>query len=166
MAHNNSIRNAVRVSYVIDQLSLAASAAKHGIGYSTAWYWKKVAKKWDDDWDIARAAQMITDGGIEDVVRQTLGVVVRQVQATVRAIQENPDMPPQVKVSMLASLANAYNKLISASKRLMPVTDKLEVATDVVKRLTEFIRIQHPKHASALLEVLEPFCDELAKAYG
>jgi len=109
---------------------------------------------------------MIAGGGIEDVVRQTLGIVVQQVQATVQAIQDAENMAPGDKVQMLASLADAYNKLMAASRRLMPETDKLAVATDVVKRLAEFTRIKHPRHAAALIEVLEPFADELAKAYG
>ena len=166
MAYDGATRRAVRASYVFDQLSLDASATKHGLPVSTLSRWKRAGKKLGDDWDKARAAQMIAGGSIEDVVRQTLGVVVQQVQATVQAIQENPDMSPQVKVDMLASLANAYNKLITASKRMMPETDKLAVATDVVKRLAEFTRTRHPEHAPALLEVLEPFGDELAKSYG
>jgi len=166
MAHGDPTRCAVRASYVVDQLSLSAAAARNGIPITTVRNWKRADKKLGDDWDRARVAQMIAGGGIEDVVRQTLGVVVQQVQATVQAIQENPDMSPQIKVDMLASLANAYNKLITASKRMMPETDKLAVATDVVKRLVEFTRTQHPQHAQALLEVLEPFGDELAKAYG
>jgi hypothetical protein len=84
----------------------------------------------------------------------------------VETIQNARDMPPGVKVDMLASLADAYNKLISASRRMMPETDKLAVATDVVKRLADFTRTRHPKHANALIEVLEPFADELARAYG
>ncbi len=166
MAHGEDTRRAVRAAYVFDQLGLEVAAAKHGVPHATARNWKRQGKELGDDWDKARAAQMIAGGGIEDVVRQTLGVVVQQVQATVQAIQDNPDMPPATKVDMLASLADAYNKLISASKRLMPETDKLAVATDVVKRLADFTRTRHPKHAAALLEVLEPFGEELAKAFG
>jgi hypothetical protein len=166
MAHGDDARRAVRAAYVFDQLALEAAAAKCGIPYDTVRNWKREGKKLGDDWDKARSAQMIAGGGIEDVVRQTLGIVVQQVQATVQAIQEATDMPPGEKVQMLASLADAYNKLMAASRKMMPETDKLAVATDVVKRLAEFTRTKHPKHASALIEVLEPFADELAKAYG
>lgn len=166
MAHDDEVRRAVRAAYVFDQLSLEVAAAKHGVPYATVRNWKRSGKELGDDWDKARAAQMIAGGGIEDVVRQTLGVVVQQVQATVEAIQLAPDMKPGDKVQMLCSLADAYNKLMAASRRLMPETDKLAVATDVVKRLAEFTRTRHPKHAAALIEVLEPFADELAKAYG
>ena len=166
MAHGEDSRRAVRAAYVFDQLALEAAAAKIGIPYDTVRNWKREAKKMGDDWDKARAAQMIAGGGIEDVVRQTLGIVVQQVQATVQAIQEADDMSPATKVDMLASLADAYNKLMAASRKMMPETDKLAVATDVVKRLADFTRTKHPKHASALIEVLEPFADELARAYG
>lgn len=166
MAHGEDSRRAVRAAYVFDQLSLEAAAAKHDVPYATSRNWKRAGKELGDDWDKARGAQMIAGGGIEDVVRQTLGVVVQQVQATVEAIQNASDMAPGDKVKMLCSLADSYNKLMAASRRLMPETDKLAVATDVMKRLAEFTRTKHPKHASALIEVLEPFGDELARAYG
>lgn len=166
MAHDDATRRAVRAAYVFDQLSLEVAAAKHAVPFATVRNWKRAGKELGDDWDKARAAQMIAGGGIEDVVRQTLGVVVQQVQATVDAIQGATDMPPQVKVDMLASLADAYNKLISASKRMMPETDKLAVATDVAKRLSEFIRANYPQHAPAFAEVLGPFAEELARSYG
>lgn len=166
MAHGEDSRRAVRAAYVFDQLSLEAAAAKLGVPYATARNWKRSGKELGDDWDKARAAQMIAGGGIEDVVRQTLGIVVQQVQATVQAIQEATDMPPGEKVQMLASLADAYNKLMAASRRMMPETDKLAVATDVAKRMAEFVRTNYPQHAPAFTEILAPFGDELVKAYG
>lgn len=166
MAHGDDVRRAVRAAYVFDQLSLEIAAVKHGIPLATVRNWKRGGKELGDDWDKARAAQMIAGGGIEDVVRQTLAIVVQQVQSTVQAIQDAPDMSPAVKVDMLASLADAYNKLIAASRRLMPETDKLAVATDVVKRMAEFVRENYPQHAPAFAEILGPFGEELARAYG
>lgn len=166
MAHGEEKIRAVRASYVFDQLGLEIAAMKHGIPEATARRWKRDAKQAGDDWDKARSAQMIAGGGIEDVVRQTLAVVVQQVQATVEAIQANPDMPPGDKVQALASLADAYNKLMAASKRLMPETDKLAVAMDVIKRLDAYIRENHPMQSGAFAELLPVFGQELAKAYG
>ena len=166
MAHPDDKRRAVRAAYVFEQLSLEMAALKHAVPIGTVRNWKSAGKELGDDWDKARAAQMIAGGGIEDVVRQTLGIVVQQVQATLETIQQDPNMSPVMKVQMLTSLADAYNKLMAVSRRMMPETDKLAVATDVVTRLVEFTRTKHPKHAMALLEVLEPFGDELAKAYG
>src|SRR5450830_492211 len=140
MAHGEDKRRAVRAAYVFDQLSLEIAAVKHEVPVITVRNWKRSAKELGDDWDRARGAQMIAGGGIEDVVRQTLAIVVQQVQATIQTIQDTPDMLPPVKVQMLASLTDSYSKMMSISKRLMPETDKLAVATDVAKRLAEFTR--------------------------
>ena len=166
MAHGEDTRRAVRAAFVFDQLGLEIAAAKHGVPDATARRWKREAKAEGDDWDKARSAQMIAGGGIEDVVRQTLAVVVQQVQATVEAIQQNPDTPPAEKVKALASLADSYNKLMAASRRLMPETDKLAVAMDVIKRLDAFVRENYPQHGGAFAELLAPFGQDLARAYG
>lgn len=166
MAHPDETRRAVRAAYVFDQLGLEVAAVKEGVPVATARRWKQEAKKAGDDWDKARSAQMIAGGGIEDVVRQTLAVVVQQVQATVESIQAAPDMNPATKVQMLASLADAYHKLMAVSKRLMPETDKLAIAMDVLKRFGEFIAKKKPALAGEFVEQLETFGDEIARAYG
>lgn len=166
MAHSDDTRRAVRAAFVFDQLGLEIAAVKHDVPVATARRWKSEARRAGDDWDKARSAQMIAGGGIEDVVRQTLAVVVQQVQATVDSIQAAPEMPAADKVQMLASLADAYNKLVAASKRLMPETDKLAVAMDVIQRLGEYVAKRKPVLAGEFVELLEPFGDEIARAYG
>lgn len=166
MAHSDDTRRAVRAAFVFDQLGLEIAAVKHDVPVATARRWKSEARRAGDDWDKARSAQMIAGGGIEDVVRQTLAVVVQQVQATVDSIQAAPEMPAADKVQMLASLADAYNKLVAASKRLMPETDKLAVAMDVIQRLGEYVAKKKPALAGEFVELLEPFGDEIARAYG
>lgn len=166
MAHPDDTRRAVRAGYVFDQLGLEVAALKVDVPIATARRWKAEAKKAGDDWDKARSAQLIAGGGIEDVVRQTLAVVVQQVQATVESIQTAEDMPPADKVQMLASLADAYNKLMAASKRLMPETDKLAVAMDVIQRFGEYVAKRKPALAGEFVELIEPFGDEVVKAYG
>ena len=166
MAHGEDTRRAVRAAYVFDQLGLEVAAVKEGVPTATARRWKREAKDAGDDWDKARSAQMIAGGGIEDVVRQTLAVMVQQVQATIESIQAAPDMDPTTKVQMLASLGDSYHKLANVSRRLMPETDKLAVAMDVIKRLDAFIRDNHPQQAGVFAELLPTFGQELARAYG
>ncbi len=166
MAHGEEKVRAVRAAFVFDQLGLESAAIKNGVPEATAKRWKREAKAAGDDWDKARSAQMIAGGGIEDVVRQTLAVVVQQVQATVETIQAAQDMPPAEKVKLLASLADAYNKLMAVSKRLMPETDKLAVAMDVVKRFGEHIAKHKPALAGEFVEQIEDFGEELARVYG
>lgn len=166
MAHPDETRRAVRAGFVFDQLALEIAALKHDVPIATARRWKSEAKKAGDDWDKARGAQLLAGGGIEDVVRQTLAAVVQQVQATVESIQADTDMAPSTKVQMLSSLADAYHKLMTVSKRLMPETDKLAIAMDVIKRFGDHLGKRKPSLAGEFVEQLASFGDEIARAYG
>lgn len=166
MAHGEDARRAVKAAYVFEQLSLEMAALKVGVPFATVRNWKRSAKQAGDDWDKARGAQLIAGGGIEDIVRQMIAAVVQQAQSTMESIQSDTEIPPGDRVKMITSLADSLNKMVAAGRRFMPETDKLAVATDVAKRMAEFVREHYPQHAAAFAEILGPFGDELARAYG
>lgn len=165
MAYPKEMRDKVRRSYVFDRLSLEIASTKHEVAYSTARRWKDDARAAGDDWDKAQTAQLMAGGGVESAARQMLAGLITQYQATIVEL-ETAEIKPADKVSMLASLADAYNKTINASKRVLPETNELAVAMGVVQRLAEFIKQRHPEHIAAFADVLGPFGDELATAYG
>ncbi|KDB09501.1 protein of unknown function DUF1804 [Burkholderia sp. lig30] len=165
MAYPKETRDKVRRSFVFDRLSLEISASKHGVAYSTARRWKEDALSVGDDWEKAQAAQLMAGGGVESAARQMLAGLVAQYQTTLTEI-ESSEMPAAQKVDMLASLADAYNKTINASKRVLPETNELAVAMGVVQRLAAFVREHHPSHVEAFAEILVPFGEELSVAYG
>lgn len=165
MAYPKEMRDKVRRSFVFDRLSLEIASSKHGVAYSTARRWKDDALAMGDDWDKAQAAQLMAGGGIESAARQMLAGLITQYQTTIVEL-ETAEINPADKVSMLASLADAYNKTINASKRVLPETNELAVAMGVVQRLAAFIKERHPEHIGAFADVLGPFGDELAIAYG
>ena len=47
----------------------------------------------------------------------------------------------------------------------MPETDKLAVATDVLKRFGEYVTRRKPTLAAEFVEQLESFGDEIARVY-
>jgi len=165
MAHPKELRDKVRRSFVFDRLSVEIAASLHGISYSTARRWKDDALANGDNWEKAQAAQLMAGGGIESAARQMLAGMITQYQATIDRL-ETAEINPADKVSMLASLADAYNKTINASKRVLPETNELAVAMGVVQRLAAFIKERHPDHIVTFAEILGPFGDELATAYG
>lgn len=165
MAHPKEVRDKARRSYVFDRLSLEVTGARLGVSYSTVRRWKEESLAAGDDWDKAQAAMLMAGGGIEGAARAMLGGLLTQYQATMDELEASK-MKPADKVSMLASLADAYNKTINASKRIMPETNELAVAMGVVQRLATFIKDRYPEHVEAFADVLGPFGDELATAYG
>lgn len=82
MAHPPETIQAVRTAFVFDQLSLEVAAIKGGVSPDTARRWKREAKTAGDDWDKARAAQLLSGGGIEEVMRQSVLALAKQAQAT------------------------------------------------------------------------------------
>lgn len=166
MAHPQETRDKVRRAYVFDRLSLEVAAMKCGVSYGTASRWKTQSAEKGDDWDKAQAAQLMSGGNIEDIGRQMLAGLVTQYQASMEELNTDSKLPPQVKVQLLASLADAFNKTIAASKKILPETSELATAMDVVQKLAEFVRNHYPQHANAFTELLEPFGEELVKAYG
>ncbi len=68
-----------------------------------------------------------------------------------------------------AWINKAFPELASlgdASKRLMPETDRLGVAMDVIRRFGEFTAKKKPALAGEFVELIEQFGDELARAYS
>jgi hypothetical protein len=166
MAHPKETRDAVRRAYVFDRLSLEVAATKARVSYATAARWKKQSEDAGDDWEKAQAAQLLSGGGIETIARQMLAGLVTQYQATMESITTESDIPPAAKVQMLASLADAYNKTVSASKRILPETSELATAMQVLQKLADYIHQKHPKHAGVFVQILEPFGEVLARDFG
>lgn len=166
MAHSPEIRDKVRRLYVFDRISLEIASLQCSVSMSTASRWKREAQDAGDDWDKMRAVQILAGGGVESVARAALAGFLTQYQSVMDAINTNPDIPAENKVQMLASLADSFNKTVSASKRVLPETSQLATAMEVVQKMAGFVRDKYPKHAQAFVEVLEPFSGELAKLYG
>ncbi|MCG9086873.1 DUF1804 family protein [Laribacter hongkongensis] len=166
MAHGQEVRDRLRRAYAFNGLSLEVAAAQCGVSFGTARRWKSDAAEDGDDWDKLRAAHTLADGGLEDVARAVLTGLVVQYQATIESVQSAENISPADKVQMLASLADAFNKTVSASKRVLPETSQLATAMDVLQKLGEFVRERYPKHAMAFVEILEPFGEELTRHYG
>ncbi|MFB9160193.1 DUF1804 family protein [Chromobacterium violaceum] len=166
MAHTPETRDKLRRLYVFDRISLEVAAMQCGVSMSTASRWKRELAEAGDDWDKVRAAHILAGGGIESIARAALSGFMVQYQAVMEALQVDANLPAEKKVGMLASLADSFNKTIAASKRVLPETSQLATAMEVVQSLAAYIRENHPQHAAAFVEILEPFGNELANLYG
>ncbi|TKI08650.1 DUF1804 family protein [Martelella alba] len=167
MAHPQEVRDRLRRSYIFNQLSLEIAAAQAGVAFATASRWKKEARENGDDWDKLRAAHIMASNGLEDIGRAVLTGLVTQYQATLEAINCNGgDISPKERVELLASLADAFNKAVSASKKILPETSELAVALDVVQKLATFVGEKYPQHLAAFVEILAPFGAEMEQLYG
>ncbi len=164
MAHPPETRQKLRTAY-IGGLSLEIASAQAGVPYATARRWFTDAKGDGDDWDKFRAASLIVaGGGIEQAMARIVAAGLMRCEALLEVLDKVED--PEAQVKAVATLGDTVSKLKSASKGMMPEADRLGVAMDVIRRLAEYVRANHPQHAAAYAEILGPFGEEIARAYG
>lgn len=165
MAHSPETRAAVRRSYVYERLPLEAAAERNGVAYNTVRRWKRAAQAEGDDWDRARAAARMAQGGLGEVTQQVLEDFSQLFQSTIEQIRDG-EHDGISKAEALSRLSDAYTKTMAAAAKGSPEIGRLAVALDVLERLAQYVHQHYPQHATALATVLEPFGDELSQAYG
>lgn len=165
MAWPKETRDRVRQKYIFDQLTLEMVALQCAVPYDTARRWKAQALKNGDDWDKLRVAHTLAGDGLENLARTVLISLVVKCQATMDTLNQNPDLPPQVSVELLASLADSLSKAVSSSKKMLPETDRLATALEVVQKFGAFIHDKHPTLYVSFVEVLEQFASVLEEEF-
>ena len=70
---------------------------------------------------------------------------------------------PVQRAETLASMSDSFNKTMASFKRLSPELNKQAIQLDVLQRLVSFAQAKFPQHLTAMVELLEPFGEELAK---
>lgn len=163
MAHPQETRDDLRKSYIFDGLSLNMAAVMAKVSYPTAQRWKNAAKADGDDWDKVKTAHSMAGGDLEDISRQILTDFIIQFKATMDSIKAADDIAPSQRVEMLTSLADAYNKTIASSRKLLPETSKLAIALQVIELLAKHIQEHKPELLMEFMSVLEPFGREIEK---
>lgn len=168
MAHAHEKRTKLRGLFVYQRLPMETACKKLGVPKSTANRWKTEAKAQGDDWDTARAAVAMGDESFSQLSRKLLEDYLVQHQATMDMLRAAPpkELSAMQRAEILASMSDSFNKTMASFKRLSPELNRQAVALDALQRLATFAQVKFPQHVPALLELLEPFGEELARAYG
>ena len=161
MAHDPSLKVSLRAAY-LNGLSLEAASVRTQIPFETARKWKRDARDAGDDWDKFRAASLLTEGGLEDVLRSALALAIAQTKSTLEMLQNDQELTALQKVQANASLGDSLNKLGSLIRRLMPETDALAVKLQALRDFAAFVAAKFPGSLAALAEPLEAFGREVA----
>ena len=157
MAHSQATKDDLRKRYIFEGLSLAMAAVMCEVSYPTAQRWKNAAAENGDDWDKVKTAHSMAGGDLEDISRQILTDFIIQFKATMDAIKTADDIAPNQRVEMLTSLADAYNKTVASSRKLLPETSKLAIALQVLELLADYLQEHKPELLPDFMALLEPF---------
>lgn len=166
MAHATEKRTQLRGLYVYQRLAMEAACKKLKVPKSTGNRWKQEAAAKGDDWDTARAAMSLGDENFTNLSKQLLEDYLLQHQATMTMLREDKKLSAMQRAETLASMSDSFNKTMNSFKRLAPDLNRQAIGLDVLQRLAQFAQAKYPKHVPALVALLEPFGEELARAYG
>lgn len=164
MAHASEKRSLLRGLYVHQRMAMDAASLKAGVPRSTANRWKAEAKAAGDDWDAVRTAVALGDGNFEALGKKLLEDYLVQHQATMDMLREDKKLSARERAETLASMSDSFNKTMASFKRLAPEVNKQAIQLDVLRMMAAFAQRKMPQHVPALLDLLEPFGEELAKA--
>lgn len=165
MANDMDKRRKARSDFVYRRMTQATISMTLGISQATFGRWKKASKENGDDWDIARSASLMAGEGIETVVSSVVEDFMIMAQSLLDDIK-NGELALDQKVKHLVALADAMTKMTASAGKLAPKISELGVAQDVMQYLVEFVRENFPQHITAILEIIEPFGEQLARRYG
>ncbi len=164
MAHPTEKRTQLRGLYVYQRLAMETACKQLDVPRSTANRWKQDAFDKGDDWDTVRAAVGLGDENFSTLSKRLLEDYLVQHQATMDQLRDATEMSARERADTLASMSDSFNKTMISFKRLSPELNKQAVQLDVLQRLVSFAQAQFPQHLTAMVELLEPFGQELAKA--
>ncbi|SIR06233.1 DUF1804 family protein [Pseudacidovorax sp. RU35E] len=164
MAHGSEKRTTLRGLYVYQRLPMEIACTKAGVPKSTGNRWKTEAKAAGDDWDSVRSAVALGDENFATMGKKLLEDYLVQHQAAMDMLRDDKNMSARDRAETLASMSDSFNKTMASFRRLSPELNKQAVQLDVLRLLAGFAQRRFPQHVAALLDMLEPFGEELAKA--
>lgn len=166
MAHPQEKRDALRRKYVFENQPLELAASLIGVPFATARNWKYQARELGDDWDKVRSANLFASGGIETMGQTLLAGFLVQYQSAFESLEQAEDVAPMEKAKILASLTDSYLKVINANKKLMPETQAMAVALQVVEALLGHINDVYPDKLQDFALILQTFETVIERKFG
>lgn len=166
MAHGTEKRTQLRGLFVYKRLTMEAACGAMTLPVATGRRWKREAKANGDDWDTARSAVALGDDNFRDMSRRLLEDYITQHEHIMGELKKDEKISALDRIKAMGMLSDSLTKTLASMKRVMPEVNRHAIALDALQRLATFAQSSFPQHVPSLIEMLEPFGEELAKAYG
>lgn len=165
MAWSKQQRMDVRRLYVSDGLPPQEISRTTGVPVATICRWRAKAKRDGDDWDRSRYQVCLSTDHIEGLNRQILGRYLDMLTVTVEAIH-TADLDPFEKTKALTSLADSYNKMVGAIKRVNPEVAVADVAVQVLAIVHETLAQRAPDAKERLADCLDEITAKIQERFA
>lgn len=102
--------------------------------------WKKRALEKDgDDWDKTRHISELSEQNVESINRQVYASWLTKFQEVQTKILNDKDMDSMTRVSALASLADSFNKMVAALRKIEPEVNIASTALRVLEIIADYL---------------------------
>lgn len=165
MAHSDQVKRKVRANFV-QGLPLNTAAEGEGVSYNTARNWKRSAKAEGDDWDVERTARRLTKSSREEMAHEVMPQLTRLFAATMKKVEDNPEMPAELQAKLLLQVTDGYAKVAAATERMAPGSNRLAAAMDVIRFITDLVAVNAPKMHQAFVELVRGHGEDIAREFG
>lgn len=157
--HDAATRTAVRTGYVRRRLPISESARQAGVSPATARGWKRAAAAEGDDWDRAKEASRLAEGGLGSISERILGDFSIMMTSTLEALGGDGADPIETSKAM-ATLSDAYVKVVRAVGRADPGQMRRMTLLEVAERLGHRLQ-DRPDLAAEMLPLIESTVAEM-----
>ena len=166
MAYPPQARQKARGLYVNGGLPLERVSAETGVPMGTLRSWKRQGEEKGDDWDRARNASRIAQGGMGEVTQTVMQDFVLFAQSIIPDINQS-EISPQEKVDLIASFADSWSKFLRVMGKASPEIAKLSVAMEVQEAFVSHLRDRHRALLSPeMLNAINEFGPILSARFG
>ena len=139
MAHDPEKKSKARSLYVFKNCTFDDIEAIIAVPAKTISRWKKEAKKKGDDWDKARHVASLSEQNVESVNRQVYANWLTRFKEVQTSILEDENMGTMDRVGALASLADSFNKMVAALRKIEPEVNLASTALKVLEIIADYL---------------------------
>lgn len=127
---------------------------------------KKIRQEQQVVTDRRAAAESISGPSREAMVEDLTNQILPAFQVAIRELHGDLTLSSYQRAKVLAELAMAMDRSMSALGKASPTIDRLGIAQKVVYLLADFVQEQFPQHAQTLLAIIEPFSKRLVTEFS
>ncbi len=138
--HDTTTRQKARTLYVYKGCSFKDIERIIKVPDKTIRRWKDRAKEmFEDDWDSVRHIISLSEQTVDTINRQVYAEWLTKFKEVQKKILNDAKMVTTARIAALASLADSFNKMIAAMRKIEPEVNVASTALTVLETIADYL---------------------------
>ncbi len=152
--------------YIYHNLTYANIECATGVPIRTVRSWKNRARlKNNDNWDKARHINSMSQQSVDTINRQVYADWLTKFKEVQTSILNDMQRDALGKVSVLTSLADSFNKMIAAMRKIEPDVNIAATALKVLTIITDYLSDADTDLANSFTQHIDPIGGRIQKEF-